>query len=95
MLIGWQAARYTEWLEAHPVDGQEPTETGFHLAFGKEQTLFDLYENEPDRSKRFGLAMSALGRSGGPFDSAFVVKGFDWANLGDATLVDVSLCSLT
>ena len=90
LLTGSQASRYTDWLEANPDGGQEPTQTGVSLAFGKDQTLFDFYEREPERSKQFGLAMSSLGRPDGPFDSAFVVRGFDWPSLGNATLVDVS-----
>lgn len=77
LLTGSQASRYINWLEANSDNGQEPTEIGVSLAFGKDQTLFDVYEREPERSKRFGLAMSSLGRPGGPFDSAFFVRGFD------------------
>ncbi len=71
------------------MDGQEPWEQGVTLAFGKEQTCFDLYDREPELGHRFGLAMSCLSRPGGPMDAEFVLGTFDWSSLEDATIVDV------
>ena len=88
----FQAARYTEWLEAHPIDGQEPWEQGLTLAFGKKQTAFDIYEKDPKAGHRFGLAMGSLSRPGGPMDAEFVLRAFDWSSLGDATVVDLCPC---
>ena len=76
----------------HPVDGQEPWEQGLTLAFGKKQTAFEVYENDPKAGHRFRLAMGSLSRPGGPMDAEFVLRAFDWSSLGDATVVDVCLC---
>lgn len=52
--------------------------------------MFDYFDEvKPKRAERFGLAMSSLSLPGGIFDSAHVLRSFDWASLGTATVADV------
>lgn len=52
--------------------------------------MFEYFEKvEPKRAERLGLAMSCLSVPGGLFDSAHVIRTFDWASLGTAAVVDV------
>jgi hypothetical protein len=77
-------------------DTEDPSETAMCLAFGLPEggTIFDFLQNDGNgekmgwRAKRFGLAMSAMSKTGS-FSSAHLHTGFDWPSLGEATLVDV------
>jgi len=84
-------ARYTDWISAHPVDHGEPTENGWSLAFNTDKPFFEYIKQDPGRSRNFDKAMGSISVPGGMWDGAHVVRGFDWASLGDATVVDVSL----
>ncbi|CAD6592867.1 MAG: hypothetical protein ASARMPREDX12_006536 [Alectoria sarmentosa] len=87
---GYPAARVTDQLSAQPIDDEEPTSSGFQLANKTDLTMFEYFEQvEPERAERFGLAMSSLSVPGGIFDGAHVLRAFDWAGLGVATVVDV------
>lgn len=50
--------------------------------------MFEFFEEHPDRMSRFKDAMSFLQTFPG-LETSYVVKGFDWASLGRATIVDV------
>lgn len=90
LLTSVQAARCTDQLSAQPIDDEEPTSSGFQLANKTDLTMFEYFEQvEPERAERFGLAMSSLSVPGGIFDGAHVLRTFDWASLGVATVVDV------
>jgi hypothetical protein len=50
--------------------------------------MFEFFEEHPDRMSRFKDAMSFLQTFPG-LENSYVLKGFDWASLGKATIVDV------
>jgi hypothetical protein len=50
--------------------------------------MFEFFEEHPDRMSRFKDAMGFLQTFPG-LESSYVVKGFDWASLGKATIVDL------
>lgn len=50
--------------------------------------MFDFFEEHPERMSRFKDAMSFLSTFPG-LENSYVVKGYDWASLGQATVVDV------
>ena len=68
----------------------EPDQSSAAVVLGK--PLFDVYTAEPYRAKRFGGAMAWFSSSDA-FDSNHMARAFDWAKLGRATVVDVSLSS--
>ena len=52
--------------------------------------MFEYFEKvEPKRAERFGMAMDSLSVPGGVLDSVHVLRSFDWASLGPATVVDI------
>ena len=73
------------------VDEGEPNLAGFNEAFGVDRPFFDwLGEKEQaGRNENFALAMGGLSKSGGMLDAEVLVQQFDWAVLGDGTVVDV------
>ena len=85
------SSREADWMLQHPVNDGEPTETGFRLAFGTEKKFFEYIYEEPDRRQNFAMAMTSLTAPGAILDGANVLRLFDWAKLGRATIVDVSL----
>ncbi|EMD84962.1 hypothetical protein COCHEDRAFT_1189067, partial [Bipolaris maydis C5] len=63
-------------------------ETAFNLALNTDLTFFEYLEAHPDMTKAFAGYMRGLQRSRmGKLQH--VVDGFDWANLGEANIVDV------
>ena len=91
------ACALTDVLAKYPINTGSPHETGFQEHFHTDLSTFQYFEIHPERLKRFGKAMSSFSLSGGPFGSEHVLRAFDWASLGDATVVDVStrICSST
>ena len=89
----WQAEALDKWGET-----QDPSHSAFHLAFQLPEgsSVFDFLQNDGEaeekgwRAKRFGTAMTAMSKSG-TFSSSHLRNGFDWASLGEATMVDVCL----
>jgi 6-hydroxytryprostatin B O-methyltransferase len=83
-------------VEAHDKYGTEDenvTHAGFNEAFGTEMRALDWVASDPVRSARFAESMKGNAASG-PFSHEHLVKGFDWAGLGEkAWVVDVSLFS--
>ncbi|KAH8692496.1 sterigmatocystin 8-O-methyltransferase precursor [Phaeosphaeriaceae sp. PMI808] len=69
-------------------DSEEPNHSGFQLANNTEKTMFDFFEDHPERMRRFKDAMSFLQTFPG-LQPSFAVKAYDWASLGKATVVDV------
>jgi hypothetical protein len=59
-------------------------------------TIFEFLQNDGEggekglRAKRFGLTMTAMSKTGAS-SSTHLHAGFDWASLGEATLVDVCI----
>lgn len=81
--------RYVTMNEAPLSD--DPTNMriqGFNIANDTEKIMFDYFEDHPDRMNRFKSAMSFLQTFPG-LENSYVAKGFDWAALGKATVVDV------
>jgi hypothetical protein len=82
------AARLVDAFRAHPQD-EEPNETGFNVAFGTTDPLFSWLVANPDRFANFNDAMEGISQGGGR-SADQVVGGYRWADLGKATIVDVS-----
>ncbi|KAL2846351.1 S-adenosyl-L-methionine-dependent methyltransferase [Aspergillus pseudoustus] len=81
------ASRLVDSLRKFP-DTEEPSQAGFNVAFGTEDPLFTFLVKNPDRFERFNQGMAGLSKSGGRSVKQ-VVEGFPWAELGEATVVDV------
>ncbi|OCK75619.1 O-methyltransferase [Lepidopterella palustris CBS 459.81] len=81
---------------AHTVDAmvkypgsQEPSEAGFTVAWRHEGTpMFMEIGKNPARAKRFGGAMQSL-TGGEGYEVDYLVDGYPWGDLGDATFVDI------
>ena len=67
---------------------QEPKETGFGLAFDN-MTIFEFLAKRPERAKVFGSAMGNFSK-GVSHQVRHLVENYDWAGLGNGTVVDVS-----
>lgn len=67
---------------------QEQQNSAFQLAFNTTDPLFRFYERHKDRQERFFSAMAGVGRDQG-HSLDHVVRGYDWAKLGQAIVVDV------
>ncbi|KAL2802402.1 S-adenosyl-L-methionine-dependent methyltransferase [Aspergillus granulosus] len=81
------ASRLVDSLRKHPAS-EEPSQTGFNIAFGTEDPLFTFLAKHPERFERFNQGMAGLSKSGGRSVKQ-VVEGFPWGQLGNATVVDV------
>ena len=82
------AARTVDAMALYP-SSQEPTQTGFSLAHCPEKPMFAALGSDPARAKRFGNAMSSL-TGGEGYEVDYLVDNYPWADLGKATIVDVS-----
>ncbi|KAL8730473.1 MAG: hypothetical protein Q9166_004037 [cf. Caloplaca sp. 2 TL-2023] len=69
-------------------ESEEPEHSGFNLANNTSKLMFDLFEEDPERMKRFKDAMSFLQTFPG-LQNSYVLKGFDWNSLGNGLVVDV------
>jgi 6-hydroxytryprostatin B O-methyltransferase len=67
---------------------QEQQNSAFQLAFNTTDPLFRFYERHKDRQARFFGAMAGVGRDQG-HSLDYIVRGYDWAKLGKAIVVDV------
>jgi hypothetical protein len=91
--LNWQVEALDKWG-----DTEDPSNSALCLAFELPQgsTLFEFAHNDGEkgekgwRAKRFGAAMIAMSKTGA-FSSTHIHAGFDWASLGEATLVDVCI----
>lgn len=91
--LNWQAEALDKWGET-----EDPSNTALCLAIDllEGSTVFDLLQNGGEgkkkgwRAKRFGLAIAAISKTGS-FSSKYIYDGFDWASLGEATLIDVRI----
>jgi 6-hydroxytryprostatin B O-methyltransferase len=89
--LSWQAEALDKWGAT-----EDPSNAALCLAIDlpKGSTFFEFLQNDGEgenkgwRAKRFGLAMTAMSKTGS-FSSKHIHAGFDWASLGEATLVDV------
>ncbi|KAK0640600.1 O-methyltransferase-domain-containing protein [Cercophora newfieldiana] len=67
---------------------EEPTETSVNLTNGQSLPWFDYLQQDPVLNKRYNLAMQSHGGAAG-YAVELVVQGYDWASLGEATVVDM------
>ena len=83
-------AKMSEAMTKYP-KSEELNETPFSIAFNYEKPggFFQFMAENEDRQKRFFGAMMGVGMAPG-VDYGHVAKGYDWAGLGNATVVDVS-----
>jgi 6-hydroxytryprostatin B O-methyltransferase len=66
------------------------TETAYNIAFGHDLPFFDHLSQSPVLTKQFSGYMRSV-TDGQGMDLSHLVKGFDWVNLPDNSLVvDVS-----
>lgn len=83
------SAKLAEALEKYQ-NSTAATDTAFGLAMNTNETLFKYLENRPELMARFVGAMEGVNRD--PSQSQkHVITGYPWAELGDATVVDVSI----
>ena len=68
------------------------TQTAFNIQHNTSLPYFDYYAQFPMWRARFASYMKTVGSFPGT-DIKHLVDGFDWASLGDATVVDVSCLS--
>ena len=66
----------------------ESNETSVNLAYGTSVNWFDFIQQDKMLANRYNLAMQAHGDGEG-FALAHTVDGYPWAELGEATVVDV------
>ncbi|KAK0707917.1 S-adenosyl-L-methionine-dependent methyltransferase [Lasiosphaeris hirsuta] len=66
----------------------EPSETSVNMAYNQSLPWFDFIQQDQELAKRYNLAMKSHGGSSG-YSIEYVVKGYPWADLGDATVVDM------
>lgn len=95
----WPAATYTnEALEKWP-RSMSPQETGFSIGvrsamaqapMAGKTSLYQEVSKDPAATVRFRDAMEYFS-SGEGYEVSSLVKNYDWASLGDGTIVDVSL----
>ncbi|KAI9801588.1 MAG: hypothetical protein M1825_003267 [Sarcosagium campestre] len=81
------ASKLTEAIRQYP-HTEEPNQTGFNLALGTPDPLFTFLSKNAARFDRFNLGMAGISQAGGR-SAKQVVEGYDWASLGQATVVDV------
>ncbi|KAI4185004.1 MAG: hypothetical protein LQ348_004446 [Seirophora lacunosa] len=67
---------------------EEPNHTGFNIAHNTDATIFDEITQHPDREQRYADAMTYGSKRPG-LEAHHSLNGYDWASLGDSTIVDV------
>lgn len=68
-------------------------ETAMNLALGTDLPLFDFVKQSPELTRQFAAYMENVQRSDG-MSVRHLAASYDWAALGDATVLDVSLIPL-
>lgn len=82
----WPAATRTcDAIEKWP-GSKEKDESGYYLAKGK--TIYDTLAEDPVKQARYDSAMSAFSNDRS-HSTQHIVDGYDWAALGNGTVVDV------
>lgn len=79
-----------EALDRWP-NSESKRETGVSIGFHNpgQTSLFEEVKKTPEKIQKFGLAME-LFSSGEGYEVGSLVEGYDWAKLGEGTIVDVS-----
>ncbi|WPH01313.1 O-methyltransferase-domain-containing protein [Acrodontium crateriforme] len=65
-----------------------PEDSAFGLAFNTREPIYEFLARHPDRQARFFGAMEGVGKDPG-HSLNHVVRGYPWASLGQASVVDV------
>ncbi|KAJ2983599.1 hypothetical protein NQ176_g578 [Zarea fungicola] len=81
------ASRLIDSLRKYP-DSEGPSQTGFNIAFGTEDPLFNFLVKNPDRFDRFNRGMAGLSKHGGRSLQS-VIEIYPWDTLGSAVCVDL------
>ncbi|KAK8049263.1 O-methyltransferase-like protein [Apiospora phragmitis] len=68
---------------------QEPNETGVNVAYSQDLPFYDFVQLDKGCAMRYSRAIESHGSSEGTDILHGVVDGYPWANLGDATVVDM------
>lgn len=66
-----------------------PQDSAFGLAFNSEEPIYKFLEQYPERQARFFGAMEGVGKDHG-HSLEHIINGYPWADLGNATVADVS-----
>lgn len=78
-------------MERNP-GSQEPTQSGFTLAFNTvdKEPMWVTFGKDPERAKRFGSAMQSL-TGGEGYEVQYAIDNYDWKAIDDrkGTFVDV------
>lgn len=69
-------------------DSVRKNETAFNIAFDTDRPFFDYLSQFPERTKQFAGYMKSVTNSEGT-DIKHLLSGFDWASLGEATVIDI------
>ena len=66
-------------------------ETAYNIAMDTDLSFFDHLKSSPELGKEFGAYMKSQASAFTGTSVDFLSRGFDWASLEEATVVDVSL----
>ena len=84
----WPAAsRVVDAMTTWPAS-EEPTQTGFNLAYNTKDPFFAEIKKTPERAQRFADAMSFF-HAGPGLETAHVIKGYNWAVERGIEVIDV------
>ena len=86
------ASKLAETIRKYPYS-EEPHQTGFNTAFETDDPLFTFLTKNPKRFDRFNLGMVGISQGGGR-SAKQVGDDYDWASLGEATVVDVGFLAV-
>jgi 6-hydroxytryprostatin B O-methyltransferase len=70
-------------------DTTKKNETAYNLAMDTELTFFEHINSQSELNEEFGAYMKSQASSKSGTNVQFLLQGFDWAGLGEATIVDV------
>lgn len=67
---------------------QKPNESAYSIAFNTDKAMFDHLTEFPDRERRFANTMVEMTSTEG-YGIHHLLNGYQWENIGKATVVDV------
>lgn len=68
---------------------QEPTEAALNIAHGTDKSMYEYYEENKEVRERFSDLMTFVSKMEA-MSTAYIAAGYDWASLGQVTIVDVA-----
>lgn len=83
------SASIVDTIQMHPKP-EEPTATPFNTAFQNDEIYHNYMGRDAARNSIFSGFMKAIGSDPG-LKTEHIVRGYSWAELGEATIVDVSI----